>query len=435
MKGGEKMKKSRIIAILAVISTLCVFLTACGSKKASTSDQGTTKTPVKISFWTGLAGPYEKNLNKIITDFNNSQKKYKVVATSQETYDKLNQKVMAAAKSNSLPVLGMASYTSLPDYKNNGFIENLDAMYKGMSASQKKDIYSAFLSGSKIGNSYYSIPFSKSTRVMYVNEDILKKYNLEIPKTWEQMRKDGEVLKEHGIYAYGFDQSFQMEWEGLLHAAGVTPITSTGKVNLSSSKAVTAANFVLDMIKDGTAKSAGSDIYWTNSFVNGKSAFYIGSSAGMTAIKQVAPSSLNWTTAVVPSYEGKSGTEVAGNDIVLFKGASQEQKQGAYAFMKYLLTSKATTKWAMLTGYVPLTKSAVKSKEYQAFLKSNKRAKAAVESLPDSFSTKSFVGYNEYYTDELNAFDSMLTKQTPAKDALTNLAKQAKKIISDNKNN
>mgnify|MGYP004701266629 FL=1 len=429
------MKKNKIIVVLTMISALCIFLVACGSKKASAGNQETTTKTVKISFWTGLAGPYEKNLNKIINDFNSSQKKYKVVATSQQTYDKLNQKVMAAAKSNSLPVLGMASYTSLPDYKNNGFIENLDTMYKGMSTSQKNDIYSAFLSGSKIGNSYYSIPFSKSTRVMYVNEDILKKYNLKIPTTWEQMREDGKVLKEQGIYAYGFDQSFQMEWEGLVHSAGVTPITSTGKVNVASSKAVEAANFVLNMVKDGTAKSAGSDIYWTNSFVNGKSAFYIGSSAGMTAIKQAAPTSLNWTTAVVPSYEGKSGTAVAGNDIVLFKGASQEQKQGAYAFMKYLLTPKATTKWAMLTGYVPLAKSAVKSKKYQSFLNNNERAKAAVKSLPESFSTKSFVGYNEYYTDESNAFDSMLTKQTSAKDALTGLAKQAKQIVSNNKGN
>lgn len=239
-------------------------------------------------------------------------------------------------------------------------------------------------------------------------------------------------MKSHGIYAYGFDASFQSEWEGMAHAVGVNPVTADGQVNVNNPKAITAANVILDMVKDGTAKSAGSDIYWTKNFVNGKSAFYIGSSAGLSITAMQAPKSLNWSTTQVPAYEGNNGTEVAGNDLVLFKGASESQKAGAYAFMKYLLQPENTVTWAKATGYIPVDESAIKSDDYQKYLNDNPRAMAAVNALPSSFAQTGFIGFNQYYTYAGQAFNKMLTSNTSAKDALDNLAKQTKQIVNSN---
>ncbi|KRM03992.1 sugar ABC transporter substrate-binding protein [Liquorilactobacillus ghanensis DSM 18630] len=422
------MKRIKLVQYFLAVLAVSLIVTLGG---ASTNVQAASTKKTKISLWTGLTGVYEKNLQKITNGFNKSQNKYHVVLTSQGTYDKMNQKVMAAAKSNNLPVLGMALYTSLPDYKHNGFIQSLDPLYKSMPKKNVKDIYASFRDGSKVDGNYYSVPLSKSVRILYYNKDILKKYNLAVPKTWNQLRADGQKLKEHQIYAYGFDQSFQMEWEGMLHAAGVTPISGK-KVAVNSQPSIKAANFVLDMVKNGTAKSAGSDVYWTQSFVNGQSAFYIGSSAAVASIKEAAKKSFNWGAAVVPSYEGKSGTEVAGNDLVLFKGASKAEKSGAYKYLKYLLKPNVTAKWAEATGYLPVSKKAVASKSFQQFLKDNPYDQAAVDSLPDSFSQKAFVGFNQYYTDSNTAFDSMLNKKTPAKKALDNLAKQTKTTLAGN---
>lgn len=428
------MKKKSIIsiAVVAVLAVAAVFYVSGNHSKSanSSADGGATK----ITLWTGITGNYQKSLQKLADSFNSSQKKYQVVLTSQTNYQTLNQKILAAAKSNTLPIMGMSTYTSLSDYKHNGFIQNINDFYNtDLSTDEKNDIYPSFLAGTKVGSDFYSTPFSKSMRIMYVNNDILKKYNLKVPNTWAEMVKDGQILKAHGIYAYGFDASFQSEWEGMLHAAGVNPVSADGKVAVNDPKAIAAANVVLDMVKDGTAKSAGSDIFWTKNFVNGKSAFYIGSSAGLSITAMQAPKNLNWSTTQVPAYEGSNGTEVAGNDLVVFKGASKSQKAGAYAFMKYLLQPANTTQWAKMTGYVPVDQSAVKSSQYQDYLHTNPRAMAAINGLPNSFSQTSFVGFNQYYTLAGQTFNNMLTTHVSAEAALNKLADQTKQIINNAK--
>lgn len=430
-------KKSWQRALLTVASLgLALTLAACGNKSASDSKANSNE-PVKISFWNGMNGPYQKALKKIINDFNSSQSKYKVVSTAQGDYTALQQKIMAAAKSNSLPVISQTTYTTVPDYSKNNLIEPLDNyMLKGdnkLSSADLKDIYPSFLSSSKYQGKYYSIPFSKSVRVLYYNQDILDKYNLKKPATWEDIAKDSEVLKSHGIYGMGFDKSWDMEFEGLARQAGNPLVGVDGKqVNLDSADTLKAANFIMDMVKDGTAKTAGEDFYWTQAFTQGKSAFYAGSSAGVTQMVAQAPKSLHWGTMPLPSYNGKKATEIAGNDIVMFKSASAEQKKGAWAFMKYLMSTKETAKWAKATGYVPLRKSATKTADFKDYLKKNTYNQAAVDSLPNGFQSNAFLGFSEYRTKLLETVDAMLTKNEPVKKALTNLQTETEKIIKDN---
>ena len=429
-------KRSWQRALLTVASLgLALTLAACGN--SSGDSKAKSDEPVKISFWNGMNGPYQKALKKIINDFNSSQSKYKVVSTAQGDYTALQQKIMAAAKSNSLPVISQTTYTTVPDYSKNNLIEPLDNyMLKGsnkLSSADLKDIYPSFLSSSKYQGKYYSVPFSKSVRVLYYNQDILDKYNLKKPTTWEDIAKDGEVLKAHGIYGMGFDKSWDMEFEGLARQAGNPLITKAPKANLDAAPTLEAANFIMDMIKNKTAKTAGEDFYWTQAFTQGKSAFYAGSSAGVTQMVAQAPKSLHWGTMPLPSYNGKKATEIAGNDIVMFKSASAEQKKGAWAFMKYLMSSKETAKWAKSTGYVPLRKSATETTDFKKYLTDNPYNKAAVDSLDDGFQSNAFLGFSEYRTKLLETVDAMLTKNEPVKKALTSLQTTTEKIIKDNK--
>ncbi|MBS1008260.1 ABC transporter substrate-binding protein [Leuconostoc suionicum] len=430
MSTGKKVAAWSAITILA--SSLFAGLSAVDT---STVSAATTK-PVKITFWHAMAGPYKEALQKRIDAFNKSQKQYKVVATAQGDYTTLNQKIMAGAKSKTLPVMAQATYTQIPDYAKDGIVTSIQAQVtgkNGLSKKQLNNIYSGFLQQSKYKGEYYSTPFSASVREMFYNKTLLKKYNLSVPKTWDDIANMSEVLKKDGIATVGFDKSFDMEWDSMVRSAGESLVTSGGKVNVNSKKAVAAAKLITNMVSDGTAKTAGSDIYGTTNFVNGKTALTFSSSAGITATQAAAAKDFDWGTAPLPSYQGKSATVLAGNSLVVTATASKKQQSGAWAFMKFLMSDKQTEKWAEATGYLPITKTATKSAAYKAYLDKNPLAKAASESLPGAFSDTAFLGYQDYRTNLATAVDAMLTKNTSASDALNTLADQTKKTLQENK--
>ncbi|KGO27846.1 hypothetical protein Q757_07365 [Oenococcus alcoholitolerans] len=80
----------------------------------------------KVVLWDAMTGPYGKSLDNIVNQFNNSQSKYTVVRQSQGSYATLNQKIMAAAKSRTLPDISQATYTQVPDYQKDGIVSSLD---------------------------------------------------------------------------------------------------------------------------------------------------------------------------------------------------------------------------------------------------------------------------------------------------------------------
>ena len=432
MSTGKKFAALAAITIMAGSS----FAGLSAVHTPTVSANTVASKPVKVTFWHAMAGPYKDALQKRIDAFNKSQSKYEIVATAQGDYTTLNQKIMAGAKSKTLPVMAQTIYTQVPDYVKDGIVTSLQPQVdgkNGLSKKQLNNIYPGFLQQSKYKGEFYSAPFSASVREMFYNKTLLKKCSLSVPKTWDETAKMSEVLKKDGIATVGFDKSFDMEWNSMARSAGVSLVTNKNKVNVDSKKAVTAAKLITDMVSDGTAKTAGSDIYGTTNFVNGKTALTFSSSAGITATKAAAAKDFDWGTAPLPSYKGKSATVLAGNSLVVTATATKNQQAGAWAFMKYLMSDKQTEKWAESTGYLPITKKATKSAAYKAYLKKNPLAQAASDSLPGAFSDTAFLGYQDYHTNLLNAVDSMLTKKTPASDALKTLSDQTKKTLKENK--
>ena len=362
-----------------------------------------------------MTGTYDKSLNKLITKFNNSQKKYKVVATSQGSYNALQQKIMAAGKSKTLPTMAQSPYTNIGDYVKNQLLLPFDSeMLNGsnkLSNRQLKDIYPSFLAAGKYDGKYYGLPFSVSTSVLFYNKKLMSQYNISMPKTWADFAADQDKLKGTDINAIELDQSYDVALEGMAYGAGSQLITPKLKANLNAPKTLAAVNQILDLRKSGALKTAGED----------------------PVLLQQAPKSLDWGTAVIPEYEGKRSNPLNGNYNVLFKGASKAQQAGAWAFQKFLLKSENAAQWAKASGYVPVTKSASNSATFKAYLEKNTQYKAAVSAVSQSFASTVFAGYTDDRNDLMSTVDSTLTKNVSGETAFDNLQKQTDKILEENK--
>ncbi|WP_225366800.1 ABC transporter substrate-binding protein [Lactiplantibacillus pentosus] len=389
----------------------------------------TTNQRVTITFWHGMTGQNKTVLNQLIRDFNHSQSRYKVVGSAQGTFTNLQQKIMTAAKSGNLPTMSQTTYTNVPNYVKGNLITPLNTY---ISQKDLKTINPVFLKSGQYHNKTYSLPFSKSVRIMYYNPKLLKKLHLQVPTTWNDIHRAGETAKKHGYTGIVFDQNYASELNDLIRQTGTPMISSHLKVTVDSRQALAATHVIWDMLQDKTATTAGEDGYGNVKFLAGKTLFYCGSSAAIGVMQASSPKNMIWRTTQLPSYQGKRATSLAGNDLVLFKSASSTQRKGAAAFMTYLLKNRQTIKWAEKTGYLPLTTAATHDRQYQHYLAQHPQFRAASKSLDNSFSDPAFLGYNQYLSALESTTDSLATTTITPEKAMSRLQQQAETIINQN---
>ena len=427
----------RVIKSIVIISSLLLIvfgLSACSKNQSSSLNNKR----IVINYWDALLGPYQNPAQQMVTDFNNSQSKYKVVMNNQGNYADLEQKIMAAAKSNQLPVIAQAPYTTVPNYVKNGLLEPLNTYMlhsdSRLTSKDLNDIYPIFLQNAKYRDNYYSIPFCESLSVLYYNKDLMQKYGIKQPTSWEDLQRDKNKITDHDVKLIVFDQSFDKMYESLAKAAGTSIVDPQSlTVKITSQPSMDAMNYIMGLIKNGSGETSGANPYGNKIFAAQKAVFYADTCSDIMYVKQQAPTNMKWGTMVLPPFHNKQATMIEGSNLVMFKHATPQQKAGAWAFMKFVLSKKESTKWAEETGYMPLRKSAVNSDSYQQFLHNDPVHQAEVDSLPYAFNTTVFPGYAQFHIDEVTAIQNMVDNKQSVNDAMNQFQKEAEAIIRQNR--
>ncbi len=428
-----------------------LLMAACGNGEtaeedtaAADSSSESTETanaePVEITFWHAMNGPHQEAIKELTTEFNESQDQYEVVEQNQGGYDELNQAITAAGVSKELPTMAQLTTTDVPELATNDLLVPLDDDFltsNGFSADTLADIYEGFKNSSNFEGSRYALPFSKSTRLMFVNQGILDEYGVEVPTSWADIEALGKMMVEAGDdrVAMGFENGYEMEYETMARQNGAEFISEeTLDTDIGSSESVEALNFINTMFDEGYARTAGEDGYFSGPFGRGESALYIGSSAGLAHVEPVAEeNSLDWTTAAIPTFNDTELTLFAGNDLGLFSSASEEEQAGFVEYLSFLLQPENTAQWAMATGYVPIVKSALEDETYMTFLEENPRYKAPTEMLSYGMTSPVFQGYGEFRNALTAAMEEVAVNDADPKTVLENLQAETESIIESNK--
>ena len=106
--------------------------------------------------------------------------------------------------------------------------------------------------------SCYGVPLYMNTEAMWYRKDLLEKYNLDVPTTWEEMYQAAKTITEgENGEAYGAampmgtNDMLATRWLHLyVRSAGETLITEDGKANLTSPTAIDGINYWVKVFKD-----------------------------------------------------------------------------------------------------------------------------------------------------------------------------------------
>ncbi|MCR8969522.1 ABC transporter substrate-binding protein [Facklamia sp. 7083-14-GEN3] len=413
------MKKIKVLlAALLVFSFSNVFTSFANAQE-----------PVEITFWHAMNGPHQEALTKLVEAFNQSQDQYKVVEQNQGDYASLQQSIIASGVSKDLPVMAQLTASTVVDFKDQGLTLPLDDYLtdeNGFTQELREDIYEGFMTGVTMDGQIYGLPFSKSVRMMYVNQDLLDEVGAEIPTTWEEVLELGKALDEAGIdaQAMGLENGPSMELETMARQNGATWIAEDiSATDIASDQSVETLQFLKDLINEDHARIAGEDGYMSGPFSQGATALYIGSSAGLPhVLPGVEESGMNMVTAELPVYgEGEPLTLFAGNDLGIFASASDEEIAGAIQFMSFILQTENTAQWATETGYLPITKSGVESDIWQEYLTEVPYAEAATKELKYGRSQVPYVGSSEVFTELNTAIENVFINDSDPMTELQNI--------------
>ncbi len=363
-------------------------LTACGTQPAAdeslpseindstTNPVETVAEPITVDFWHAMSGNTETALNHLVTTFNEgigAEKGIKINAVYQGSYDDLKSKTTAAIKAGQVPAIAQAYSTFISDYLQGNVVEPLNEYIfdDEIGIEDFEDIYEGYRKENSQYTDeeiYYSLPFNKSTEVLFYNKDLFEEYDLTLPTTWDEMEALSQKIYElTGNPALGIDSTANY-FITMVRQYGGDYTSSNGAILFGENDAALKALELFDRnARAGYWRLAGEDKYISTPFVNGTLAMYIGSSNGASYVYNDL---FEWGSAPIPQISDETKTVIQqGTNVVIFnQNKTPEEIYAAYEFAKFLCSYEGNLQWVQETGYLPIRESVVEATAYKEYV-------------------------------------------------------------------
>ncbi len=342
-----------------------------------------------VQFWHTMGQANQEMLARMIETFQEANPDIVIDAFSQGGYDDIAGKIRDAIPAGTTPTLSFCYPDNVASYIEAGAVEELtpyiDNEEYGLTAKEKEDYNADYWAE---GTNYqqkgvFSVPYAKSTEVLFYNATIFEAYGWEAPTTWDEMWTLCATIKEQlGSkikYPLGYDSDSNLFITKCIQEG--IPYTSkdaASKEDYYQFNNAKAKQMVSDLkekfgalvnkqpaglfITKGTQPNS---TYTSTAFTNQQIVMSIGSTGGTTYNK-----SLNFDIGVAPMPRGTVNGKVVsqGPSICIFSRASAAEKVAAWKFYKHITSPENTATFAINTGYEPVRNSARETDQFKDYL-------------------------------------------------------------------
>ncbi|WP_127490166.1 ABC transporter substrate-binding protein [Paenibacillus ehimensis] len=454
-------KKSTLLLLLAFVM---MFMAACGNGNGTAGSAGDKPAaggaenkeapkagePVKVVWWHSMSGELGKAVDKLVSDFNASQKNVVVEAVFQGTYDESLNKMKASMDSTSGPALIQVYEIGsrfMIDSKAITPIQTFIDADKYDVSQLEENILNYYTVGGKLN----SMPFNTSNPILYYNKDMFKAAGLdpekppvtyeEIAEAAKKLTKDGKAGASFAIYGWFMEQFFANQGAELLNNGNGRTSPATESM-LGSDAGVKTLTWWKQMIDDKTMLNLGRKTDDTKkAFAAGQIAMTLDSTASLRGIVSAAEGKFQVGTAFLPKPKDakEGGVIVGGASLYILNNRSEAEQKGAWEFIKFLADPKQQAYWHVNTGYFPITKKAYDEQLVKDNLAKYPQFKTAVDQLHQTKANKATQGavmgvFPEARQLTEGAIEEVLNGKKTPKEALDGAAKEiSSKLAQYNK--
>lgn len=397
------MKKTFLVLLLLVGAVMVAF---CGgnSESGNAKVEGAFEVPevgydgseVTITFYHTIGSTKTHTLDDYIVEFNKLYPNIHVVYESVGGYDDLRDQISTQITVGNQPNIAYCYPDHVALYNLAGAVATLDNLINsdivvtradgttetlGLTAEQQADFIEGYYNeGRQFGDGLmYTMPFSKSTEVLYYNKTFFDANGIEVPTTWEELEAVCAKIKEIDPTSIPLGYDSESNWFINMCEQYNSPYTSaTGDHYLFNNE--TNRSFVKlfrSWYEKGyltTQKLYGA--YTSGLFTsttNPKSYMSIGSSAGATyqrPAKVDGAYPFEVGIASIPQVSQYNRKVISqGPSLVIFDKANSQEVVASWLFVKFLTTSvDFQAAFSMDSGYVPVIKSVMDNAVYADFI-------------------------------------------------------------------
>lgn len=431
------MKKVLLI-LLAV-----AMLAGCSGKK----QEAAAGKPLELTFFypVNIGGLVPGLIEKMAADFHAENPDIIVKGVYTGNYGDNAVQVMSAFQAGTQPDFFLYDYTSCLSIISTGYVTPLDDLLAADGGpAYINDFLEGFMVDARVDGKLWSIPFQRSTMIMYYNKDAFKEVGLDpnkAPANWNELLDYAQKLTKKDAngnvsrWGVGIDGDNAQWWFGAICIQnsndGSNIFTPDGrKVNFNRPENIEALQFIVDLTHKYNAKPSGI-IRWSDlptQFLDGQYGIIYHTSGNLTNISNNAK--FEFGTGFLPGSK-RPGACTGGGSFFISSGISPERQKAAWKFIRFVTTPERQAQWNIDTGYVAVRKSAQNTQLMKDYYAKMPQAKVAMDQVP--FAGPELMVYNnEIVWDALNTnLEAALIRDKTVKAALDDAQVLAEKALAD----
>ncbi len=363
----------RALAIAGTVAALSFAFAAAGSAAAK---------DIALTFYypISVGGPIPKIIDGYVAAFEKENPGVTIKPIYAGAYDDALIKTLTAFKSGTSPDIAVLLTTDLFTLIDQNAIEPIGPLLKtAADRAWLASFYPVFMDNSRADGQTWSIPFQRSTILVYWNKAAFAAAGLDpdkAPATWDDMVADGQKLTRRDaggqVSQWGIEipSTSGPQWmlQGMTLANNVRLANQAGTQTYFDKPAVIEAlQFWVDLSRKYRIEPPGT-IGWGTTpqdFFERKTAMMWQSSGNLTNVRTNA--GFPFGVGMVPAHSTR-GSPTGGGNFYLFKNMTAEQRDAALKFVEWMTTPERAADWSIATGYIAVRPDAWQTPAMQKYL-------------------------------------------------------------------
>ncbi|WP_413734073.1 ABC transporter substrate-binding protein [Sodalis sp. RH21] len=425
---------------MALVIRLSRRLTAAAVVLAILSTQALANDPVRLQMYYPIAvgGKVSHTVEELVGDFEKVYPDISIQPVYTGDYATTVTKALTAFRGGNAPQIAVIGDIEVYSLIDAGAIMPVsDLVNDEAGKTWLNGFYPAFIR--KIDNKIWSIPFQRSTVVLYWNKQAFQAAGLDAdtpPANWQQVVDFGQKLVVRGggeVKQWGIEipstPNGYWNFQGIAATNGSRLDNGQGTaVNFNTPANVEALTWLTDLAQKYAVSPKGAIAWGTTpqDFIDGKTAMMVTTTGNLATVRDNAK--FPFGIAMLPE-KTQRGSPTGGGNLYLFKNTTPEQQQAAITFMRWVSAPEQAARWSIATGYVATSPAAWETPAMKAYAVKVPQALVAREQL--DYSQPELSTYNSVQIQDLlnRAVESAVTGGKTPQEGLAAAQQQADRLL------